>query len=557
MTPQPASTVRPARRHWPQALRLLWMLLLLLPAATSASAWHDWDLAPTQLLLASAWMLAALWLLLPATAFYGLSWPVVLAGVLCMGADGLRHVNLLELAAQWRTFSSLDVQAALRPYLPALAGASLVLGLLALACRRGLPKVSAEVWRWRALVVVSGTLALAALLPGVAWTRAWPASAAVLGAAMLADSPAWAGLAVPGIEGQAGRPASDWGAARAQSPPEPETLVLVIGESVRSDYLPDCGGPPGVRPVTPGALVACDVTAGSNATHTAVPLLISRDWPGLRRRIPADGSFQSALARVGFETAWLATQSRDVAWPDARIQHFSTLPDRQALLPALDEQLRAHPGRLSLVLHMTGAHEPYCARFERRHAPFGDLCGQIGDAPSADDPLPWRAMYANAVDDSIGFLDEVIQRLSRVPGRVFLVFTPDHGENLMDDERRLHGHALRTPTRWDTRVPAVFWSNEAWRAANPGRWEQLRRNAALPLMHADIVPTLLQSADLRFDDARTQAFGLLNGEVGPRERVVQRAIGSTVPFDELVKAAGDARPAPPVALRPEQMLSVR
>ena len=49
--------------------------------------------------------------------------------------------ELLELAAQWRTFSALDVQAALRPYLPTLAGAALALGLLALGCQRSLSPV--------------------------------------------------------------------------------------------------------------------------------------------------------------------------------------------------------------------------------------------------------------------------------------------------------------------------------------------------------------------------------------------------------------------------------
>ncbi|MBC7662622.1 MAG: hypothetical protein H7276_02325 [Caulobacter sp.] len=58
----------------------------------------------------------------------------------------------------------------------------------------------------------------------------------------------------------------------------------------------------------------------------------------------------------------------------------------------------------------------------------------------------------------MAFVGGVIDRLRREPGEAFLVFTPDHAENLDDDPRQLFGHALRRPTRWDTRVPAIFWA---------------------------------------------------------------------------------------------------
>ena len=99
-------------------------------------------------------------------------------------------------------------------------------------------------------------------------------------------------------------------------------------------------------------------------------------------RIPADSSFQKALEHLGFHTAWVGAQSEDVAWPDARERHFGTQSDREVLLPALDHVLAAGHTRLSLVLHMVGAHEPYCSRFDRRTAPFdATACDRLGDTP--------------------------------------------------------------------------------------------------------------------------------------------------------------------------------
>lgn len=525
------------------ALRLAWMLLLLLPAATSASAWHDWDLRPLVLLAVSGWWVLGMRLLLPGPAFFLLSYPAACASVVVLGADLLRQIALLELAAQWKTFDAADAAAVLRPYAgPALLAAG-GLALWSVACMRLAGTRPPRAWSWtRRLAIVGVTSAgLAAAVPGIAWTRAWPASPLVIAASAAAREPAWAAYAVAGAGVDPGRPDDPWGATRAQVPDVPETLVLVIGESLRADVLRECGGPSALRTVAAGAVVACDVTAGSNATHTAVPLLIGRSMPGLPMRIPADSTFQRALAHVGFHTAWVGAQTVDVAWPDAREQHHQPRSDREVLLPALDRVLAAGHPRLSLVLHMIGAHEPYCARYERRSAPYESaLCQPGSHAPAAtpgpDERAAWLSAYANAADASIGVLNDIIVRLSAAPGRVFLAFTPDHGENLLDDARGLFGHAQRQPSPWDIRVPAVFWANEAWRRAHPQAWQQLQRQARLPLMHADLVPTLLQAAGVQVQDPRPQPLGLLGAPLGTRVRLVQTAVGSAVPYEQLLAA---------------------
>jgi glucan phosphoethanolaminetransferase (alkaline phosphatase superfamily) len=323
------------------------------------------------------------------------------------------------------------------------------------------------------------------------------------------------------------------------------TVVLVIGESVRADYLRECGGPDRTRALDRGTVVACDVSAGSNATHTSVPLLVSRDLPGQNVRVSTDATFLDALHGAGFESYWLAVQEHFIAWPDARRARYrSPGIDRKVLLPVLDEALAEPAPRRAVVVHAYNAHVPYCARYDQRHAPYPVRCPDQSRLPTRDDGdaellRSWRHTYANAVDESVGFLDAVIDRLRELPGEVFLIYTPDHGENLFDDARGLYGHALRIPSRWDIAVPAVFWANDAWRERHSQAWARLARNASAPLMHADLVPTLLAAAGVAYDEPRTSVVNLLAADVPTRRRIVQRAFGTVVDMQELMhEAAG-------------------
>lgn len=520
----------------PALLLFFWILLLLFPAATTFSAWHNWDVNEYYLFLASCWVVALLRLLLPGALFFPLTYPVALLGLCCVFADIDRNIDLLELAAQWHTFSPSDVSAVLKPYWLLLPTGAVILALLCWLVARLNGGRSVPLMRRRLVVAAAGSVLLLVLAPVAVWARAWPVNGVVIMAAIVADEPRLTRYSTHGVSINPRSSSSNWDASRVSARLAHETFVLIIGESVRSDYLRGCGGPSAVRSVASGAIVACDVTAGANATHTSVPLLVSREMPGHQVRVSDDGTFQKAFAKVGFSTYWFGAQGDAIAWPDADVQKYPGGPDR-SLLPLLDETLSDESEDRSIVLHTYGAHEPYCARFNRLLAPYPDECNELGHGPTTENSHRWRAMYANAVDDSIGFLNEVIARLEKSPGQVFLVFTPDHGENLLDDRRGLHGHALRHPTRWDVRVPAVFWANRAWKEAHPAQWEMLERNAAAPLMHADIVPTLLDAAGIQYADPRGEPTSLLERPVPIRDRSIQTAIGASTHWSMLVEEA--------------------
>jgi hypothetical protein len=531
-------SLSPTRSRWASALGLAWFLILIAPAALTLSAPDSWDLEPRQLLLASAWSLVCLRLVLPPRAFVFVTYPVALFGLACIGADLLRDVNLLELAAEWNTFSRSDLVSALAPYRGRLLALALVLGVvgwIVARCESGHRYTA----RRRHLAAVAGTAVLALLLPSATWPRAWPINAALVGAAYAADSPAVAHQSTSVMLASPRPPHTSWGGLRAAAPAARQTMVLAIGESLRSDYLRECNGPAAVRAVHAGALVACDVTAGADATHASVPLLVSREWPGHGVRVSDDATFQRAFQEAGFHTWWFGTHGAAIAWPDAETQVYPQGSDAEALLPLLDGVLASGDAAASVVLHGYGSHVPYCDRFDAKTAPLAARCPLPAAEPTRADIARWKTAYTDAVDASVGFVNQVIDRLERAPGEAFLVFTPDHGENLLDDDRELFGHALRHPTVWDSHVPVVFWANAAWKAAHRAEWAQLEANARRPLMHADVVPTLLAAGQVRYRERNRPAVDLLQQVVPVRQRMVQTAIGRATSWDQLVFEASE------------------
>ncbi|MBO9686570.1 MAG: sulfatase-like hydrolase/transferase [Mitsuaria chitosanitabida] len=520
-----------------------WLLMLAAPALSVFAAVESWDFAPEAVLAVSGYFLAGGLLLLSPRAFYWGSLPLQWFGLVAIAARMTRNVDLLELALQIRTIPADQIRTALAPSLLPAAGLAVVLALLAFACVRAEATSPRPLSRGRAVAFVLALGAgLALWVPGMVWLRAWPMNAIAVAVAATTGASALDNVLFPRAGLSDPRPPqATWHAQRTATPPGTETYVLVIGESVRADALRECGAPPAMPPLRPDVLVACDVTAGADATHASVPLMVSRDLPGIVRRVPADATFLKAFEQAGFHTYWLTMQEASIVWPDA--QTLVELGDIQLDRPAFAERLDSvladgHPRR-AVVLHTVDAHIAYCSRFSSDDPhPFHDDCAHDNGEVSPATLPKVKAAYGNAVAASMAFLDRFMARLEREPGAVFLVYSPDHGEAFLDDRRQLYGHAMIEPTRWDIQVPAVFWANAAWRAAHPQAWQRLAANRGAPLMHADLVPTLLGAAGIQYEDRRDGVFDLTSKAVPTdRERIVHRNFGKTTTWRQLVEAA--------------------
>ena len=520
---------------------VVWWVLLLAPSLTVFSANHSWDVLPIAQLAWTLCFFPVLWCVVGTRWFLWSTLPLAFFGAMAVGADQLRHVNLLELLLVSGGTPAAELKTVLGPYVVHLAAAALALsGCAWFIARRPPAAGGAEVERRQrrmaALPVLAGAVALSVICPQAS-VRAWPMNLMATAYATATQRHDLLSTLLPYAAVNPRDPAASWQPRRTrQELPRQEVYILVVGESVRADRLSACVGPNDVRSSTqPAPLFFCDVVSGSSSTHTSVPLMLSREAPGALTRVSGDASVIKAFAETGFRTYWLSVQEPWIAWPDAQ-ESMYVAPrgtDRDRLLPQLDRILREPFDRKLIVVHALNAHFDYCDRYSPAAVVAPVDCAALSGLPSAATRPLFLASYDNAIQESMMFLDAVIAAASRLDGEVFVGYTSDHGENVVDDERGLIHHALASPTRWDTRVPMVFWSNDRWREAHAPRWAKLADNSKQRVMHADLVPTLLGAAGITYVDQRKNVTDLTRDTPSARTRWVLRRIGEVVDGDAL------------------------
>jgi glucan phosphoethanolaminetransferase (alkaline phosphatase superfamily) len=298
--------------------------------------------------------------------------------------------------------------------------------------------------------------------------------------------------------------------------PGREIYVLVIGETTRRDTWQ------AELPAAP-ALAADRVVSFSDAlaqtvlTRLSVPMLITGATGSKARRLPHFLHFAKA---IGCTPVWLTMN--DVGTPYAGIaaEVFDNwrVPWAQRkrydmdLLPLLAQVLLRYD-KACVVLHTEGAHNDYVDRYPESFRPHPVKRGGLGELTAREDRPAQRVAYANAVAYSQHFLAQVIAMLEQRDARSFLIYTPDHAENLWDDERGriLHGFA----TRIEFEIPLLMWASKSFVAQEADKWAQLRRNKDQPVSNENVLPTLLDAMGI----APLPGNSLLREHV-PADRVV-------------------------------------
>src|SRR5438105_9744157 len=290
-----------------------WVGMLLLPNLTVIAFANAWEIDVRAIFAVSVWVILCMYSLMPRRWFLVATYPIMLAGIVVLGADLYRSVNVFDLLAVFYTFKSTEVIDAVRPYIGMISIMSLVLLVpLGLLWRGDIPRPSHRIQ----LTVILAGLALAVSLPNHVWLNAWPI--ALVPAALAAQS-SGVGIELPPTANIRMSPRDryqSWKASREEKPSDAETYVLIIGESVRSDRINGCGGRAQITAPPAGSLVYCDVLSGASSTHASVPLLVSRELPGHMDRVSHDTTFLNAFEAAGFETFWLSVTERSMAWPD-------------------------------------------------------------------------------------------------------------------------------------------------------------------------------------------------------------------------------------------------
>ena len=125
-----------------------------------------------------------------------------------------------------------------------------------------------------------------------------------------------------------------------------------------------------------------------------------------------------------------------------------------------------------------------------------------------------RPQLVNAYDNTIlqtdYILHSIIEKLRSTGAVAAMMYTSDHGENIFDDSRRLFLHASPRPSEYDTDVPLLVWTSEAYAREHATTVDALKSNLNKGVQtSASVFPTMLSIGGIS-TKARVDSLSLTN-----------------------------------------------
>jgi glucan phosphoethanolaminetransferase (alkaline phosphatase superfamily) len=319
-----------------------------------------------------------------------------------------------------------------------------------------------------------------------------------------------------------------------------EIYVWVIGESSRPQSWSLFGYGVNTNPLlkqTQSLILLPDLITTAPHTSVAVPSMLSlkpvSDWNG----VLSTSSVISAFNELGSKSFWLSTQEND-GWggsipaiaQEAKSRRFFDKAYDGALLPELNKAIEASASadRTLIVLHTKGSHWQYSNGYPGSFEKFGS--SQLSQKELI------VAQYDNSVLYTDWLLHQIITRLALAKAPSMMIYTSDHGENLLDDGRKLLGHALGN--EFDLQTTGLVWvSDEMHLAARPAL-QLAEKNAQSPLSLSNVSHSLLNIAGISAKDLDlTKSIFSERFRIQPRPYIVR----GTAFKDYVNPSASDAK----------------
>lgn len=278
-----------------------------------------------------------------------------------------------------------------------------------------------------------------------------------------------------------------------------EVFILIIGESVREASFTEVGVEQHWFSKFRNLVYYPDVLAQANFTSLSVDMLLTgakqpdqiNGNPTLLHWQKAAGCWTVVLSNNtsnGFNRIADINDTKG----DSGVTHYTRFD--HDFLPIIKSLIRDNNRKkLCITLHMVGSHANYTARYDKKFSKY-PLIG------SETDKL--RAAYKNTIVSLQDFLNQLIRIIDVEETRSFLAFTSDHGENLREINNLIE-HVTMTPTRYELRVPIIFWANANFISENNQKWQKLYHNRDQPTSNAHLLPTFLDSMGI-LEQARVE-----------------------------------------------------
>lgn len=326
----------------------------------------------------------------------------------------------------------------------------------------------------------------------------------------------------------------------------PRTVVLVIGESARSDHFQLNGYGRATNPYLtslPNVVSYPNVQSCTTLTHTSLTCMLTdatlSDFKDSNTVVAKWGfSMMEGFKRANFYTGWIGMQGyrgltpipylqiADAAdmpvFPGAHIS-FGKPPYDEVMLPYIDTFLKARPEQPKfLVIHLYGSHFPYDIRYPEQFKKFSPTCGSTSETldllgnnlKDCDKRMP--NSVTNSYDNSLVYTDYVLSRIidKLKSQRAMLVYVSDHGESLGKDGNYTHG---RTNVPEQRMVPMIFWASHSFMQNYPNQWKHISENKHTAISHDHVFHSLLNCAGIQSFRIR-DSLSLCSSKPNPRNQ---------------------------------------
>ena len=274
-----------------------------------------------------------------------------------------------------------------------------------------------------------------------------------------------------------------------------ETIVIVVGESLRRDHLGYYGY---ARETTPlikneDLIIFSDVVSPANQTINSLKRVFTRAEMLTDNYYWKEPSLIKAFKEVGFTTYWITTQpvygrhESEASFIGEETDMFIDEHKRkngydENLLSSYKKVLHNGVNKKIIFLHIMGNHASYRKRYPPDFS-FFDL------NDNSDKKQHIIDLYDNAVKYNDYFLHKVLTGLKHIRGEKSFIMFSDHGESLFDTEGFCY-HGSANPSKSEYIVPLILWLSGEFKANHPSLVDEISANKDKPVLLSDMFHAL-------------------------------------------------------------------
>ena len=248
---------------------------------------------------------------------------------------------------------------------------------------------------------------------------------------------------------------------------EKSVVILVIGESARSENFSLYGYPKNTNPLLSKTPNVSHFNATSDATYTTAgikSIVEHENTDELYEILP------NYLYRNNVDVIWRTTN-----WGEPPV-HIKNYQNREALMPnckgdgcdydgillsGLKEQILASKkNKILIVLHTSTSHGPtYSKKYPAQFEIFKPVCNSVELGNCSHTEL------VNAYDNTIVYTDyllaNVIKDLKQLQEyKSAMIFVSDHGESLGENNLYMHGLPRSIAPKQQYEIPFIVWTSD-------------------------------------------------------------------------------------------------